>query len=303
LNGSVEDQETMQRSVKLLLTPPDANTSAPHPESHVQQFSGGQTYSPGQPAPPVPQIVPPSPQHFQASASIQSGLPINPISIIFPEHSPAVSQPPKWNYTATPKNGIMIWQSGYGTSRLPQRSILSTLSNLRPNTQGSGQQTPLQLLNTRSKLLSPQAWSMPELRATQFVLPEMHAVAPVSWDEWYRRVARAIYDLWKQSSVGPGKATVLINVWNTHNVDCKIVDFSPALDTKRDAQAEEQYREAIVHAVTAFDGANLWEFPIAAVRPKRIAFDMEFTHAVGESPGCTVVHMHNNKALSSSDNK
>src|SRR5271154_2220202 len=87
LNGSVEDQEKMQRSLKLLLSPPDSNKSAPHPESHVQQFSGGQTYSPGQPAPPVPHIVPPSPQHFHASATIESRPPRDPISIIFPEHS------------------------------------------------------------------------------------------------------------------------------------------------------------------------------------------------------------------------
>jgi hypothetical protein len=192
----------------------------------------------------------------------------------------------------------MTWVPGYSITKLPQRRILKTHANLNTaftNGRIVNQKTSLQLSEDHANALIRQTLALPALKATELALPQEQASPPVSWEDWYHRVGKAMYDDWKQSDVGAGKAMVLITVWKNHNVDCKVVDFSPALDVERKPQLETTFREASVRAVTCLDGANLWEFPLAAVRPDRISFDMEFNHAVGESPGCSVVHMHNEK--------
>jgi hypothetical protein len=91
---------------------------------------------------------------------------------------------------------------------------------------------------------------------------------------------------------------VLITVYRTHDVECKIVDFSPAADVQRDLAAESRFRDASLKSVSSLNGDLLWEFPVSKKPPKQIVFDMQFKHGVGETAGCEVVHLDGNKTLS-----
>jgi len=194
----------------------------------------------------------------------------------------------------------MTYGSAYSVQHVAQPRILSTHANLNlsfPN-KIAVQQTNLQLMQTNSRIVQ---WAPPpvELRATQMSLAvqEKKLPAPINWEEWYQRVAHAIYAEWRANAQGPGKSTLLITVYQSHNVDCKVIDFAPADGADRDVKSETAFRESALKCVTALDGEQLWEFPIAAIRLKKVVFDMQFDHAVGATPGCAVVHTHTNAAM------
>jgi hypothetical protein len=297
LHSGVEDKEQMQPSVKLLLTPPQSAT--PHPiQSTVNQFAGANSYTPGNQAPTFPQ---PLPQKSDTGASSQ----VTPAPVFAPWKflaTPPSKPPAKWDYTATPRNGVMNWTPGHGTSVVtPSRRLSSMQTDLQwsstaPNllVRPSGRS-----VDGRANVIQPST-GRPQLKAVQKSLPGTQLAPPASWEDWYQRVAKAIYAQWRQQTeIGPGSATVLITVFNTHDVDCKISDFSPAGDAKRDAASESKFRNASLRSVTSLNGASVWEFPVAATKPKKISFDMQFKHEVGGVPGCQVVHMHDNKSMTS----
>jgi hypothetical protein len=135
----------------------------------------------------------------------------------------------------------------------------------------------------------------------QMALPM--APAPKSWDEWYKRVANALYDRWKQNTAGPGKAIVSITVFNTRYVDCRVSEFDPALGVDRDAQTESRFKQVSLQCVSSLSGDEIWQFPSVAPIPKQIAFDMEFKHEVGQDAGCKVIHLHTGETIESVDDK
>jgi hypothetical protein len=140
-----------------------------------------------------------------------------------------------------------------------------------------------------------------QLMATQKVLPSLPA--PKNWDEWYKRVAAATYDRWKQNTAGPGAAIVLIKVFDSRTVDCRVTEFTPAAGAERDANNEQRFKEVALHCVSSLSGDPLWQFPPNPPVPKNVAFDMEFKHAVGENAGCSVVHLHSGEEPDSDDSK
>ena len=51
-------------------------------------------------------------------------------------------------------------------------------------------------------------------------------------------------------------------------------------------------------SISTLSGDSLWAFPSSAAPSlKHIIFDMELKHAVGETAGCNVVHMHDHEKL------
>jgi hypothetical protein len=297
LHSSLQDQENMQSSVKLLLAPPPAPKPPPAPvkplQSSVQQFSGDAVKGEH----PLSGVVNQAPRVLQGGAQNVFKQPpqIVPTKIV-PFFRPA---PPvrKWNFTATPRNGTMIWDPNYAVRKVPVAELQRRNLNLSLDLPGS---TNLQLSNPatsikRLEFSAPQPTPPPppaELKAVQFEIPEAKLPPPANWDEWYRRVAKAVYEQWKQKAIGPGKSTLTVTVFNTHNVDAKVVEFIPAEGANRDGKAETTFREASIMSITNLDGLPLWEFPVAKTVPKKIAFDMEFDHSVGEPAGVTVVKQH-----------
>jgi len=304
LNGGLQDNQQMQSSLKLMVGPPEAPT--PPMKLNVQQFSGGTQYSPGRPAPALP--PPPRPAlnagvNFRNPVFPQPPM-VQPGFIPPPRFVPP--PPPKWNYTMTPKNGIMTYSPGLAIKRLPQpRPILQQRANLTlafPNTNARAiiPTTNLQLLGTGAHVTNYASLPVP-LKATELSLapkpPVKHLLPPINWEAWYQRVVHTIYADWRVKAVGPGKTTLLITVYDTKNIDCKVIDFSPADGAERNVKAEEAFKESALHTIRSLDGGDVWAFPVEAIRPKKIVFDMQFDHAVGNTPGCAVIHTHTNAAM------
>jgi hypothetical protein len=305
LNGSLEDKAKMESSLKLLVDPPSTTPMLPA-KLNVQQFSGGAQYSPGQPAPKLP--PPPARPVLQSGVGFQ-----NPIFRQPPTITPSFVPPPRfvpppvprWNYTMTPRNGIMTYSPGLAVKKIAQPTILQRHANLTlafPNTNAQAiiPTTNLQMMGTGAHV-TQWAPEPVQMKATELSLvpriPQKHLAPPINWQAWYQRVLHAVYADWRNDAVGAGKTTLLLTVYDTKNVDCKVIDFSPADGANRDAKAETAFRESALKTITSLDGNDIWAFPVAAIRPKKIVFDMQFDHAVGATPGCAVVHTHSNAAM------
>jgi hypothetical protein len=276
LKSSVKDDEQMHQSVKVLVAPPTSNIPSAMKRATIKRVYNG--------AP-----LPPPPVKLETKAAAAgTGTIEEKLNGIFRPAKP--TPPPKWDYTMTPKNGVMSWAPGYSTAEIPKPPAIRRM------------QTSLQFSNTRMRATMPQlqatmspiqVHSPDEMKATQLALPKPKSEPPAgNWEEWYERVAKAMYAQWKQNSVGPGSATVLITAYNTHDVDCRITGFNAADDVKRDAQSEENFKKAALNAVSSLSGDDVWAFPPFLKTPKKVSFDMEFKHAVGEKNGCQIVHTH-----------
>ncbi len=130
----------------------------------------------------------------------------------------------------------------------------------------------------------------PEMRASQLALPSLPPVG--TWDAWYQRVAKAMYNRWQQNHPGAGLSTVLITAYNTRDVDCRITTFTPAEGASRDAAAEGQFKNTALQCVSSLSKDPIWQFPTCAGSLKKVTFEIELKHAVGEDNGCRVVHKH-----------
>ncbi len=91
LKGNAKDEGRIQPSVKLLLAP--GEKPHPHADLKVQQFSGTQTYKPGQPAPKIPPLPPPVHKLTAEEIAAQE------------QKAKQTAPPPRFNYQLTPKNG------------------------------------------------------------------------------------------------------------------------------------------------------------------------------------------------------
>jgi hypothetical protein len=276
LKSSVKDDEQMRQSVKVLVAPPPSNIPSAMKRATIKRVYNG--------AP-----LPPPPVKLETKATAANASTIEErLNRIFKPAKP--TPPPKWDYTLTPKNGVMSWAPGYSTAEKPKPLPIRTM------------QTSLQFSNTQMKATMPQLQAKispirvrttDEMKATQLALPKPKSAPPAAtWEEWYERVAKAMYAQWKQNAVGPGTASVLITAYNTKDVDCRIIDFAPAADVTRNAQNEENFKKAALNAVSSISGDDVWAFPLSPQNPKKVSFDMEFKHAVGEKNGCQIVHTH-----------
>ena len=277
LKSSVKDDEQMHQSVKVLVAPPSSNIPSAMKRATIKRVYDG--------AP-----MPPPPVRLETkAAAVGSGAIEQRLNGIFRPAKP--TPPPQWDYTMTPKNGVMSWAPGYSVTEMPRPVIRRA-------------QTSLQFSNTQMRAMMPQLQatmspirvrSTDEMKATQLALPKPKSEPPArTWEEWYERVAKAIYAQWKQNSVGAGSATVLITAYGSHDVDCRITGFVAADDIKRNAQSEENFKKAALNAVSSLSGDDVWSFPQISTNPKKVSFDMEFKHAVGEKNGCQIVHTHIN---------
>lgn len=252
--------------------------------SSVQQYAAGGTYRPGQPAP-IPPPPPPKPKPAPPAAAAAPAAPAAPK----PPAKPA--PPPKWDYTATPHNGIMTWEPGHDVEVKPppgpsplQKRLDNYLDNMAK-----------QRKNARERAAQARRYSAPQavrpMVAAPLLLPQAQlsrAVAKAStWQEWYERVSRTIYDQWQRASVGPGNAKVHITVWRTHDVDCQVSDFTPASDVARNANAEAAFREAAINSIYSLRKCEILDFPYSSKRDK-ISFDMDFKRGVNQKPGCQI---------------
>jgi hypothetical protein len=129
------------------------------------------------------------------------------------------------------------------------------------------------------------------LTAQAFLLPELRTSVVSNWDDWYQRVAGAIYSGWQNQQVGPGVATMRVTVTRTRQLSCQVEDFTPAADIERNADAETIFREAALRAVHLVNKFEIPDFPNNASESS-VSFDVQMRRLVGGKPGVDVASVH-----------
>jgi len=294
LRSSAQDTEKMERSVKLLIP-----AAVPPPPPRQLQTGAQQSFL----NPPVysTPITPPQnlPRQFQLDTQANRPFKAPPRAPFLTPALPSGIRGPGgiWTYSGIAPTIVprRMW-----TPPRPQPQTVPQYMSVQvdpwTNVREGESTRAIQIANFQTAIKrlhsTPQtaAQNGTQLMAIQKVLPSMSA--PKSWNEWYKRVAEATYDRWKQNTAGPGAAIVLIKVFNSRAVDCRITEFTPAAGAERDADSEQKFKQVALQCVSSLSGDEIWQFPPISPIPKQISFDMEFKHAVGENAGCSVVHMH-----------
>ncbi len=183
--------------------------------------------------------------------------------------------------------GVVTWTPGYELSKLVPGAYKETLSGVWH----SGSPTPA-LLASQGVLPQPQFTKVlvgpTPMVATGLLLPQLRAqvLEKLTWDEWYRRVARAIYCRWQYADVGPGCATIRMVVTKDRDIGCQLIDFTPAPDIKRDVAAEKLFRESAVKAVNMVTKFEIPDLP--PLDSDKVVFDLDLKRVVDGPVGVDV---------------
>ncbi len=200
----------------------------------------------------------------------------------------------------TPRNGVVSWDSAYESTVVHPGLIKNTLGGMwyengvRPE---EGQRATAQSLPNKpvfaQALVGPP---MNSLSATPLGLPGTHPVAntDISWEEWYKRVARAVYSRWQTEDVGPGHATVSVTVTKDHMVAGKVVDFTPAVDVERNVEAETSFKVAALNAVNLVSQFEIPNFPKGADAPS-VTFEVDLKRDIDGPVGFDVAAVPGSK--------
>ncbi len=217
-----------------------------------------------------------------------------------------LSSLPQSRSSPAARHGITSWIPGFEISVCTPRKGISTYV--------PGYEVAVSTARYTKNTLGGMWWASPgttpELAANPGVLPEGTFVQPVlpegeapliatagslehnpavegtnlTWNAWYRQVAKAIYSRWQYAEVGPGVATVQVTVTRDRNMYCQIVDFAPALYVERDIPAETAFREAAVRAVNNVQSYEIPRFP-GDSKVQDITFDVLLKRTVDGPAG------------------
>jgi hypothetical protein len=323
LNGSAKDRAQVTSSIQLVVPKPEPHilTSA---QSHVlsasaqsRTLNGSASRSPlnsqasATPAPVKPTTV------FSLPGAPRPDVyhPILPSRItVIPERT-YIKPLTKWNYTMTPKNGIMTWSSGYASTKVtPQpQGTAQTQAVIKPGLQqtsvsASMQQqigiVPVQRTQINTAVVKPSVDGVVTskktptpppavaLEATPALLTEMHSEKrSINWDEWYKRVCKVVYDNWEIDQASPGKSCVRVTVWSGREIEARVLSFTPAQGASRDAKRETAFRETSLRAVNSLQKTPVLDFPSRSNRGK-IIFDLDMTRSVDGPSGIQVAAFH-----------
>ncbi|HEY9757057.1 MAG TPA: hypothetical protein V6C97_17965 [Oculatellaceae cyanobacterium] len=336
LTGGAKDKEEVNSSVRLMLPSPQAPKPVPqarplnasaqstvlnggaksttlnggadtklvHGTTGTFPLGKGPPQSSGASAAPVVQITPPK---HDVVTPVSMG---NPVRLTAPP-----TPPPKWNYTMTPKNGVMTWAPGYtvGTIKekpssgvrlqLSQPSVNATLSK-KMGFEAVAQPIPtvevnaaLKSKNANAAMLGGDAKKLPSappamaLQATPQLLTEVHSKSvAINWSDWYRRICRCVYDQWLLDEATPGRALVRVTVWPGREIEARVLNFTP-VEEVRDAKRETVFRETALRAINSLEKTSVLDYPIQSSRQK-IVFDLDMARSVSGPSGCQVAALH-----------
>jgi len=285
--GGLKEDGALNPSIKVLPNGPLSGKSRA-----IQQFAGDGQYKPGQPAPippppppKKPTPPPPPPKPPTPPPGEQPPADATPPPKPAPPKPAPPKPPPKWDYSATPKNGLMNW------SGAPQITVVSPQKVDGPAEGGLSQLIEKLLTKQKAK---PQSVARPAppavvpLVATPLLSRQAAAAAvarPSTWKEWYHRVITAIYDQWSRASTGPGTARIKVTVFGTHDVDCQVLDFTPAADVQRNVKAETAFREDAIRSVYNLHRTEILGFPYHTSKQK-VTFELDMRREVNGPAGC-----------------
>jgi hypothetical protein len=215
--------------------------------------------------------------------------------------STSTQQHPGYQITIkTPKNGIVCWDSNYETTTVHNGLIKNTLGGMWFHGSPSEHVTPeTERGPGTSELPFKPMFAVPvvdlpgkSLQAQALGLPGVHPVAAtapeLSWDEWYKRVARAVYRRWQNADVGPGHATVAVTVNKDRSLSGRVVDFTPAVGVERDVDEETGFKRAALDAVNLVSEFEIPPFPPSANDAPSVTFDIEMKREVDGPSGFDV---------------
>jgi hypothetical protein len=153
---------------------------------------------------------------------------------------------------------------------------------------------PPQLVATQGQLPSIRTYveAVPPMMATPLLLPGLKSDLSgvnLTWDQWYHRVAKAIYSRWQTTAVGAGQATVRLTVTRDRQLACRVVDFAAAADVPRNVETETVFREAALKSANDVSMFEIPEFPAGSTLDK-VTFDVQMRHTVEGAAGFTVAH-------------
>jgi len=316
LKGGVNDADSMQPSVTVLVPPKDTGVH-PQPIAPPRAVTGRATDIPSArpPSTPIrdpklPKIQPPTnnpagttvhpPPLWGAAEESESAEQKSSVWLqpnvwgepkVVPPSPPAPASPAAAvrKPFVDPDKGVKSWAPGYAIKLVPQAARQRVGQLAIPQSQAWTNLRSL-LTNHATAAQLSQRPVLPQLRAVTMALPTDRAT---NWDDWYKKVAQAVYETWQQSGTGAGTAKLQIKVYPSRDVDCSIIDFSPATDLKRNQETESAFREAAIHAVNALNRSAVWQYPATAARTKQVIIELELKHLVGTPPGCRVIRTHN----------
>jgi hypothetical protein len=194
-----------------------------------------------------------------------------------------------------PPSGIICWAPGYEVSiqsaDLSKETVGGVWSAKVPGVEAlRAVASPLQ--NIRQYVEAVQG--PPPMMATALLLPGLKPTVSnvgLNWNQWYQRVAKAIYGRWQTEAVGPGLATVRLTVTKYREIRCQVVGFSAAPDVERNGESEKAFREAALHSVRDVSMFEIPEFPANPPR-EEVTFDIQMKRTVDGSAGYDVSAVH-----------
>jgi len=193
---------------------------------------------------------------------------------------------------STSHDGVVCWSPGYEVSVTSHSVIENKLGGV-----WAARDYHPQALHAVPQRLTPQTLlAVPTaLTAQAFLLPELRLSTVNTWDDWYQRVASAIYGGWQTQDVGPGLAMMRVTVTRVRDLSCQMVDFTPAPDIERNVLAETTFREAALRAVHLVNKFEIPDFPNNSSESS-VTFDVQMKRLVGGKPGVDVASIHTEKA-------
>ncbi len=189
------------------------------------------------------------------------------------------------------RGGVVTYAPGYEVSIMVPGYRKETLGGNYSAATGN----PSGLLAQAGKLKTPGGGEFAEpviaqeqpMHADALLLPTLHATVAPTWNDWYHRVAGAIYARWQSVDVGPGVATVRVTVSQDRNLSAQVEDFQPADSVERDVDSETNFKRCALNAVQLVKQYEIPKFPENADLP-RVTFDLEMKRNVESRPGFDV---------------
>ncbi len=203
---------------------------------------------------------------------------------------------PKGVVVWAPGHEVSISASGNGVSCAPGYEVTVSVPGGFKETLGGHWTAPSSPVALRADELPINKIQVEPLSATPYLLPSIRATAidgKLSWNDWYNRVAKAIYGRWENAEVCAGIAKVRITVKADRQLAGQVIDFVPVQVGDRNVSAETIFREAALHSVNLVNTFEIPPFPVRSIS-NVVSFDVELRRVVDGPVGVSVASVESN---------
>ena len=186
------------------------------------------------------------------------------------------------------RSGVVTYAPGYEVSIMVPGYRKETLGGQYSHATNSGLLAHAGTLGAGGgEFAEPVVAQETPMHADALLLPTLNATVAPTWNDWYHRVAGAIYARWQSVEVGPGVATVRVTVTKDRALSAQVEDFQPADSASRNVDAETNFKQSALNAVELVKQYEMPKFPENADLP-RVTFDLEMKRNVESRPGFDV---------------